>query len=56
MRVWWGRIAATDLVFDVEAGRMVLVESTHDGQSDMEQFRDMCARLGGCKCIEKTAQ
>jgi hypothetical protein len=51
MRVWWGRIAATDLVFDVEQERMILSESTHDGAIAMEQYREGCALHGGCKCV-----
>lgn len=56
LRVWWGRVAATDLVFDVENERMVLTESVHDGENAMEQYRDMCPRLGGCRCIDGAAQ
>jgi hypothetical protein len=56
MRVWWGRIAATDLVFDVEQERMVVTESTHEGRIAMEQYRDGCALHGGCKCIQKSSQ
>jgi hypothetical protein len=56
LRVWWGRVAATDLVFDVENERMVLTESVHDGGNAMAQYRDMCPRLGGCRCMEKAAQ
>jgi hypothetical protein len=53
LRPWWGRVAATDLVFDVEKERVLLAESTHDGATAMEQSRDMCPRLGGCQCIPK---
>jgi hypothetical protein len=56
MRVWWGRVAATDLVFDVEQERMVLAESVHAGQIAMEQARQSCPVLGGCRCIPKAAQ
>lgn len=56
MRVWWGRIAATDLVFDVEQERMALAESTHEGYLAMEEYRQMCALHGGCKCIQKASQ
>lgn len=56
MRVWWGRVAATDLVFDVEQERMVVVESTHEGGLAMEQYREGCALHGGCKCVQKASQ
>jgi hypothetical protein len=56
MRIWWGRIAATDLVFDVEQERMVLTASTHEGGSAMEQYREGCALHGGCKCVKKATQ
>lgn len=56
MRVWWGRIAATDFVFDVEKERVVLTESTHDGGFRMQQYQEMCPRLGGCQCIPKVPQ
>lgn len=53
LRAWWGRIAATDLVFDVEQERVVLAESVTDGQIAMEQARESCPLLGGCRCIPK---
>lgn len=56
MRVWWGRVAATDLVFDVEQERMVLTQSTHEGRIAMEQYREGCALHGGCQCIKKVSQ
>lgn len=55
-RVWWGRVAATDFVFDVEQERVLLTVSTHDGAVAMEQSRDSCPRLGGCQCIPKAKQ
>ena len=30
MRPWWGRIAATDLIYDVEAERFIYAESVTD--------------------------
>jgi hypothetical protein len=56
MRVWWGRIAATDLLFDVEQERMVITASTHDGGIAMGQYREGCALHGGCECVQKTPQ
>lgn len=53
LRVWWGRVAASDLIIDVEKGRVVLSESTHDGTNAMQQHQEMCPRLGGCRCIQK---
>lgn len=53
LRVWWGRIAATDLVFDVEQERVVLAESVTDGAIAMQQAQETCPRLGGCQCIPK---
>lgn len=56
MRVWWGRVAATDLLFDVEKERVVHSESTHDGTNAMQQHQEMCPRLGGCRCIQRAPQ
>jgi hypothetical protein len=51
MRVWWGRVAATDLIFDVENERVIYAESVHYGGIAMEQARESCRALGGCECI-----
>ena len=51
MRPAWGRIAFTDIVFDVETEEVVFAKDATDGQIAMEQAREMCPRLGGCECI-----
>jgi hypothetical protein len=51
VRIWWGRVAATDLIFNVESERVVHAESVHDGGNAMEQSRESCPLLGGCQCI-----
>jgi len=37
IRVWWGRVLATDLILDVEAERFLFKEMVHDGQVAFEQ-------------------
>jgi hypothetical protein len=39
IRVWWGRIVATDLIFDVETGRFVYREVLEDGLIAFQQWR-----------------
>lgn len=51
LRVWWGQIAATDLIYDVERERFVYDEALVDGRQAMEQFRAACAERPGCRCI-----
>ena len=53
MRAWWGRIAATDMIFDVEAEKVIYAETVVDGLQAMQQYRDSCP-LHGCECIKKT--
>ena len=52
MRPWWGRIAATDLIYDVEAERFIYAESVTDAYLAFQQFRESCPALG-CECIKK---
>ena len=52
MRPWWGRIAATDLIYDVEAEKVIYAESITDAYLAYQQFRDSCPLLG-CQCIKK---
>jgi hypothetical protein len=52
MRAWWGRIAATDLIYDVERERFVYSEALTDGSLAFQQYRESCP-LHGCTCIEK---
>ena len=52
MRAWWGRIAATDLVFDVEREKFVYAESVTDGTLARQQYLESCP-LRGCTCIKK---
>lgn len=51
-RVWWGHIAATDFIFDVEAEVFVWHESATESTIAMDQFHSDCPRLGGCTCIQ----
>jgi hypothetical protein len=39
VRIWWGRIAATDLILDVEAGTILSEEMRWWGAIAFEQFR-----------------
>ena len=52
MRPWWGRIAATDLIYDVEAERFIYAESVTDAYLAFQQFRESCP-VHGCECIRK---
>lgn len=52
MRPWWGRIAATDLIYDVEAEKVVYAEGVTDAYLAFQQFRESCPVLG-CECIKK---
>ncbi len=52
MRPWWGRIAATDLIYDVEAERFIYAESVTDAYLALQQFRESCP-VHGCECIKK---
>jgi hypothetical protein len=52
MRPWWGRILGTDLIYDVEAERIVYVETVTDGYLAYQQFRESCPLIG-CDCIKK---
>jgi hypothetical protein len=52
MRPWWGRIVATDLIYDVEAEKIIYVESATDAYLAYQQFRESCPLLG-CECIKK---
>jgi hypothetical protein len=55
MRAWWGRIAATDLIYDVERERFVYSEALTDGSLAFQQYRESCP-LHGCTCIEKKSK
>ena len=52
MRPWWGRIAATDLIYDVEAEKVIYAEGLIDGYLAFHQYRESCP-LFGCQCVKK---
>jgi hypothetical protein len=52
MRPWWGRIVATDLIFDVEREKIVYSETVTDGALARQQYLESCP-LHGCKCLKK---
>lgn len=52
MRAWWGRIAATDLIFDVEREKMIYAESLTDGVLARQQYLESCPARG-CQCIKR---
>lgn len=52
MRPWWGRIAATDLIFDVEREEIIYAEPVSDGTLAHQQYLESCP-IHGCECIEK---
>ena len=51
MRAWWARIAATDLIFDVEQEKFLYAESLTDGSLAHRQYLESCP-LRGCNCIK----
>jgi len=53
MRIWWGRIAIDDVIFDVEREALVYTEPAVDGYQAFQQYQDSCKMLGGCTCIKK---
>ena len=55
IRPWWGRIAATDLIYDVEAEKVVYSEGVMDVYLAFQQFRESCPVLG-CECIKKKVE
>jgi len=56
MRATWGRVAATDMIFDVEKEAFIHTESYHFGSNAFEQYREACSLQGGCRCIQKVPQ
>jgi hypothetical protein len=52
MRPWWGRIVATDIIYDVEQQRVIYAETLRDGYIAYQQYLQSCP-LHGCECIEK---
>jgi len=52
MRPWWSRMAATDLIFDVEREMFIYAETVTDGFLAYEQYLASCP-AHGCKCIKK---
>ncbi|MSP37119.1 MAG: hypothetical protein EXR70_01335 [Deltaproteobacteria bacterium] len=55
MRPWWGRIAATDLIYDVEAEKVIHSEGVMDAYLAFQQYRESCSLLG-CECIKKKTE
>ncbi|MGA1871406.1 MAG: hypothetical protein ACMUJM_22990 [bacterium] len=53
IRIWWGRIAIDDVIFDVENELIVYTEPAVDGYLAYQQAEESCKRLGGCKCIKR---
>lgn len=51
--VWWGRIAATDLIYDVEREEVIYLEDKRDESISFNQHKEMCFKVGGCDCITK---
>ena len=52
MRPWWGRIAATDLLFDVEREQVIYAEAVTDGTLAHRQYLESCP-IRGCECIKR---
>lgn len=49
---WWGKIAATDIIYDVEAEKIIYAERVTDGVIAYRQFQEVCPQHG-CECIKK---
>ena len=52
MRPWWGRIKATDLIYDVENEKFIYSEGVTDGYIGYQQYLESCPLIG-CDCIKK---
>ena len=52
MRPWWGKIAATDIIYDVEKEQVIYSEFARDGFIAYQQFQEECPKHG-CQCIKK---
>lgn len=52
MRPWWGRIRATDLIYDVENEKFIYAETVTDSYIAYQQFLESCPQIG-CECIKK---
>lgn len=52
MRPWWGRIVATDLIFDVEREQIIYAEVVTDATIALQQYLESCP-LRGCQCVKK---
>lgn len=52
MRPWWGRIVATDLIFDVEREKIIYAETLTDGSLAHRHYLESCP-IHGCKCLKK---
>ncbi|HKH21457.1 MAG TPA: hypothetical protein VKB53_11355 [Gammaproteobacteria bacterium] len=55
IRPWWGRIAATDLIYDVEAERVIHSDGVIDAYQAFLQYRESCP-MNGCECIKKKSE
>lgn len=53
LRPWWGRIAGTDIIFDVEKEKIIYAETVRDGSLAYQQYRESCPQFG-CVCIKKS--
>lgn len=53
-RIWWGQVAATDFIFDVESASFVWHQSATESSIAMHQYREGCRQSGGCACIAQT--
>jgi hypothetical protein len=51
-RGWWGRIEATDFIFDVEKEKIIYSEGVTDAYQAHQQYLESCA-THGCQCIKK---
>ncbi len=52
VRIWWGRIAGTDLIYDVEQEKIIYAESVNDEYIAYQQYAENCPK-DGCTCIKK---
>ena len=55
-RIWWGQIAISDFIFDVEAEQFIWHESATESSIAMQQYRSGCRQSGDCECSNRQVE
>ena len=45
IRVWWGRVLGTDIIYDVEKEEIIYKEMFHDGETFFQQWQEVRERV-----------